>query len=154
MGLSSIVQFHGWVPHERVNDHMGRAHFILLPSSASEGWPKVLSEAMAHGVVPIASRVSAIPQVLAEVGSGVTLPAGDVAGFVRAIRDIVDHPARWRQMVEAGLNAAHRFTYERYLVRLDEMFEAFYGSSPFDAQRLQRFREQVRAAQARVVDVC
>ncbi len=147
MGLADTVRFAGWVPHDRVRDFLGRAHFMLLPSM-TEGWPKVLSEAMTYGVVPIASQVSAIPQVLAEVGSGVALPADDVAGFVQAILFIMDDPAGWREMVEAGLRAASRFSYERYLVRLDEMFEAFYGSSPFDARRLQDLREQVRASES------
>ena len=140
MGLASVVQFHSWVPHDRVSEHLAQAHFVLLPSSASEGWPKVLSEAMAHGAVPIASQVSAIPQVLAEIGSGAALPANDVAGFVRAIQEIASHPRQWREMVEAGLGAAPRFTYERYLVRLDETFKAFYGSSPFDTRVIQGFR--------------
>jgi hypothetical protein len=74
------------------------------------------------------------------------MPADDVTGFVQAILSIVDNPARWREMVGAGLRAAPRFSYERYLVRLDEMFEAFYGTSPFDARRLQDLRRQVRVS--------
>jgi len=73
LGITPFVNFHGWVSHELVKSHLAESHFILLPST-SEGWPKVLSEAMAYGVVPIASDVSAIPQILSEVNTGFALP--------------------------------------------------------------------------------
>jgi glycosyltransferase involved in cell wall biosynthesis len=141
LGLSSVVRFHGWVAHDRVLALLQDAHFILLPSK-TEGWPKVLSEAMAYGVVPISSQVSAIPQVLAEVGSGIALPLLDVAGFALAIRNIVEDAGLWKEMVEAGLRAAPRFTYERYLLRLDEMLALSYGVSPFDPDFMDRVRAQ------------
>ena len=143
-GLSSAVLFHGWVPHERACDFYARSHFMLLPSE-TEGWPKVLSEAMAYGVVPISSQVSAIPQVLAEAGTGVALPARDIDGYVQAIRAIIDQPSTWREMVKAGLAVAPRFTFERYLVCLDDMLRAFYGSSPLDAEVVQTLRDQFDA---------
>lgn len=131
LGLDRVVRFHGWVSHERVCEVLRDAHMILLPSQ-TEGWPKVLSEAMAYGVVPISSCISAIPQVLAEVGSGVALAPNDVLGYVGAIRWLVDQPGEWERMVEAGLKAAPRFTYERYLIRLDQMLTEIYRDSRFD----------------------
>jgi glycosyltransferase involved in cell wall biosynthesis len=141
MGLGDVVRFHGWVAHDHVLALLQDAHFILLPSK-TEGWPKVLSEAMAYGVVPVSSQVSAIPQVLAEAGTGAALPPQDVAGFARAIRQIVDDADRWKQMVEAGLGAAPRFTYERYLLRLDEMLVCSYGASRFDQRLIGGLRSQ------------
>ena len=145
MGLAQAVRFHGWVSHDRVHEFLARSHLLLLPSQ-TEGWPKVLSEAMAHGVVPITSQVSDIPRTLAEIGSGVALPPDDVAGCVRVIRAILQDRSTWRRMVQAGLDAAPRFTYERYLTRLDDMFEAFYGSSPFNAEVLGAIRQQLALA--------
>jgi glycosyltransferase involved in cell wall biosynthesis len=149
--LASIVRFHGWVAHERVCEILRDAHFILLPSQ-SEGGPKVLSEAMAYGVVPISSRVSAIPQILAEVGSGAALPPDDVSGYVQAIHEIVDEPGLWRQMVNAGLTAAPRFTFERYLMRLDEMLTTVYDRSCFDRRMMAELRTRWREATAKVLD--
>jgi glycosyltransferase involved in cell wall biosynthesis len=142
MGLAETVHFYGWVSHDRVPEFLRRSHFILLPSQ-TEGWPKVLSEAMAHGVVPITSQVSAIPQTLAEIGTGIALPPDDVLGFVHAIRAMIQNRPRWQQMVQAGLDAAPRFSYERYLIRLDDMLRTFYGSSPFSDQALGAIREQL-----------
>ncbi len=132
----------------RVCEILQDAHLILLPSYAPEGWPKVLSEAMAYGVVPISSQVSAIPQVLAEVGTGAALPPKDVSGYVQAIRTILDEPGLWREMVEAGLRAAPRFTYERYLIRLNEMLSSTYGDPCFDRGVM----AELRSAWDRVTD--
>jgi hypothetical protein len=103
---------------------------------------------MAYGVVPIASRVSAIPQVLDEVGTGAALPVDDVPGFVLKIREIAGDASLWRCMVEAGLRAAPRFTYERYLMRLDEMLSAVYGRSCFDRGAMEALAAQWDAAAA------
>jgi len=141
MGLGAVVHFHGWVAHGRVCEVLRDAHFILLPSQ-TEGWPKVLSEAMAYGVVPVSSRVSAIPQVLSEISSGVALAPDDVLGYARAIRRIVRAPGVWEEMVRAGLRAAPRFTYERYLIRLDQMLAMVYGESGFDREIVADLRAQ------------
>jgi glycosyltransferase involved in cell wall biosynthesis len=147
LGLDGVVRFHGWVGHTDVYAHLRDAHLVLLPSQ-TEGWPKVLSEAMAFGVVPVSSQVSAIPQVLAETGTGMALPPGNVRGYVQAIRQLVGEPALWRQMVEAGLRAAPRFTYERYLLRLDEMLRGVYGESGFDRRLTDELSAQWAVATA------
>src|SRR4029453_15431516 len=71
--------FLGWVDREAVHDVLGHAHVLLLPSRASEGWPKVLSEAMAFGAVPVASAVSAVPQTFADTGAGIVVEGGPAA---------------------------------------------------------------------------
>jgi glycosyltransferase involved in cell wall biosynthesis len=142
LGIADNVQFRGWVPHSQVLEFLLRADFILLPS-LTEGWPKVLSEAMSYGVVPIASNVSAIPQILEETGCGAALPPDDISGFVEAILDIVQTPGKWKGMSQEGMRSAPRFTYERYLVALDDMFTSFYGASPMKQDVVQEIRAQL-----------
>jgi glycosyltransferase involved in cell wall biosynthesis len=124
--LGSEVVFPGWLPRPELTQFYGRAHFFLFPS-ASEGWPKVLSEAMAYGAVPLAGAVSSIPQILAETGAGLALPPSDTQAFVRAIRNYLANPDQWQAASRAGLDAASRFTYEHYLHSLSEVFEHSWG---------------------------
>jgi glycosyltransferase involved in cell wall biosynthesis len=126
-GLGSCITFHGWQPKPALADFYRRAHILLFPSSSSEGWPKVLSEAMAYGVVPVASTVSSIPQILAETGAGVTLEAHDVEAFVHAVQGYVAHPERWRQASRAGMESARLFTYDAYLDAVRKMFWDAWG---------------------------
>jgi len=140
--IEPFVTFHGWVPHDLVKKHLAEAHFILLPS-ASEGWPKVLSEAMAFGVVPIASNVSAIPQILSETQTGFALPPSDVDLYAEAILNLVKEPLKWKAMIQAGFHAAPRFSYEQYILKLDNMFHSYYGTSPMSQTVVNEIQGQI-----------
>jgi glycosyltransferase involved in cell wall biosynthesis len=129
LGIDQCTRFHGWVSHDQVKHYLARSHFILHPS-ITEGWPKVLSEAMAYGVVPLSSQVSAIPQILEETKAGLVLHPQDVDRFVDTLTEMIQHPERWKTMSQAGIAAALRFSYEQYLINLDEMFRKYYGESP------------------------
>lgn len=126
-GIASQVNFHGWLPRPVIADFYAKAHFLLFPSSASEGWPKVLSEAMASGVVPLAGAVSSIPQILAETGAGIALPPLDVNAFVNEILAYVAHPDRWKAASRAGVAAAPKFTYQHYLHELRRVLHDAWG---------------------------
>ncbi len=144
-GLEKIVTFYGWLPHPQVLKLMVPAHFLFLPSRSSEGWPKVLSEAMVFGTVPVASDVSAIPQILAETKAGIALPGHDVLGFAQAIANLIEEPEKWRVMSQAGLAAAPLFTYERYLIAVDELFARVYGESPLNVPYVNKMRQKFDA---------
>lgn len=118
--LQNVV-FLGWRPPVEVAEFGAAAHFILLPTS-SEGWPKVLSEAMSRGVVPITSSVSSIPQVLAEIGAGVALAPDDIQGAADAIVRYLDDPNGWLAASRAGAAAAYRFTYRAYQSAVAKLF--------------------------------
>ena len=128
-GLSSQVTFHGWLPKPALADFYRRAHFFVFPTASSEGWPKVLSEAMAYGVVPLAGAVSSIPQILAETGAGLALPPLDIQAFVKAILHYLTNPRKWKAASQAGMAAAPRFTYESYLNTVKQTFKAAWGIS-------------------------
>src|SRR5689334_12802114 len=83
--------------------------FILLPSK-SEGWPKVLSEAMACGAVPIASNVGGIPEIMREMGVGRSLPANQIAPYIEAIEWYYQHPQEWKHDSEQAWRSASLFT--------------------------------------------
>ena len=124
-GLPAI--FHGWVPRQEVGRYDAAAHFILHPSLSSEGWPKVLSEAMACGAVPITSTISSMPQVLAGAGAGVAVPAEDIDGAVRAILDYVGQPDKWLAASRAGVAAAPQFGYRYYQEAVRDLFARAWG---------------------------
>lgn len=114
---SQHIHFHGWVPRPQLAGPYARAHMILLPSR-TEGWPKVLAEAMAYGVVPIASAVGSIPQILGELESGVALASCDAESFGAAVIGYAADPTRWAQQARAGARGISRFGYTRYLERV------------------------------------
>jgi len=117
------VTFYGWLPRPALGPFFQRAHLMLFPSDSSEGWPKVLSEAMAYGVVPVASDVSNIPQYLREAGVGVTLNPYDLDNFTTAIIGYAQQPGRWQIESKRSIIAAKRFTYDAYLENISRLLE-------------------------------
>lgn len=114
LGVASEVSFHGWLPRTALGQLYSRAHLILLPST-SEGWPKVLSEAMAYGAVPVASNVSSIPQYLQRFDTGRSLDPADITSFAQTIGWYLKHPGEWKRESENGQRAAELFSYDNYL---------------------------------------
>jgi glycosyltransferase involved in cell wall biosynthesis len=113
-GVGELVTFSGWLPREDVGARYARAHLLVLPSR-SEGWPKVLSEGMAYGVVPLAGAVGSVPEVLRRLATGRALDPHDAGAFLEAAAWYIAHPEEWRRESERGRLAAGQFTYARYL---------------------------------------
>lgn len=121
LGISDATQFRGWLAPAAVHEAYERAHLLLLPSSASEGWPKVLSEGMAYGVVPVAGAISSIPQYISELKTGAAFPPEDLERFVDAIEQYVRNPTSWREQSRRAVEAAHLFTFDHYLESVDNL---------------------------------
>jgi glycosyltransferase involved in cell wall biosynthesis len=121
LGIAERVRFLGWQPRTALSPLYASSHFLLLPTTCSEGWPKVLSEGMAFGVVPIASGVSSIPEILGSLGTGVVVEDGGPPAFVEAVAGYRSSPGRWLEESRRAVDAAERFTYRNYLRAVQEL---------------------------------
>lgn len=61
--LEDVIVVHGNQSKEIIKEVLRKAHFSILPS-ISEGWPKAIAEAMFFGVIPIATKISCVPNML------------------------------------------------------------------------------------------
>jgi glycosyltransferase involved in cell wall biosynthesis len=122
-GLGDGIRWLGVLPRPELNRLYGEAHILLLPSLSSEGWPKVLSEAMAYGAVPVTSTVSSIPEYLEKFRSGRALDPLDRKAYVETIAAYVREPERWRVESRRAIEAASRFSYDNYLRAVRDMLQ-------------------------------
>jgi glycosyltransferase involved in cell wall biosynthesis len=122
LGVFPRVKFQGGLPRDTLGQFYGRAHFILLPSD-SEGWPKVLSEAMAYGVVPIASAVGSIPEYLANFTTGTAINSRDPRLYSAAVESYLRAPARWNEHSRNAVKGARQFSYADYLRAVARLLE-------------------------------
>jgi len=70
--LRNIISLKGNQNQETVKKAYTESHFVVLPS-LSEGWPKVVAEGMFWGCLPIASKVSCVPNMLGNGERGLLL---------------------------------------------------------------------------------
>ena len=124
-GLGNEIRFTGWQPMNTLGKYYEAAHFLIFPSS-SEGWPKVLSEAMAYGVVPLASSIASIPQILEETKAGLAISPDNIQGYINAIMQYTQIATTWNQASQNGQKAAAQFTYEHYLSEIRILFNQFW----------------------------
>jgi glycosyltransferase involved in cell wall biosynthesis len=110
LGLGGSVTFLGRAGAARVRALMRVAAALVVPS-LYEGMPLVVLEAMDAGLPVVASRVSGIPEVVEDGGTGWLVPPEDPASLAAALVSALADPAAARRRGAAGrarLDAAFR----------------------------------------------
>jgi glycosyltransferase involved in cell wall biosynthesis len=98
------VEFLGHLPYEEMPAVYRAADALILPSRA-EGLPRTVLEAMASGVGVVVSDLEQVAPVVGD--SGVTMPVGDIAGFVEGLETVLDgEVADPRAQIEGQFNWA------------------------------------------------
>jgi glycosyltransferase involved in cell wall biosynthesis len=120
------IDFLGEKDHDDAMQYMARAAIFTLPSH-TEGFPNVVVEAMALGKPIVATRVGAIPDMLANE-SGVLVDARDAAGLADALACVMAD-ASLRQHL--GANARDRvnrnYTIEAVFARYTALWRQAAG---------------------------
>jgi len=111
-GLEDAVILHGNRDAETVKAAYKRAHFLLF-ASRSEGWPKVVAEAMFWGCLPVTSAVSCVPYMVGEGARG-TLVDPSVEAMSEAVERYVNDPALCAQSRREAMRWSRQFTLERF----------------------------------------
>lgn len=112
--------FLGAQPPARVALAYQACDALALPSER-EGWPNVVTEALASGLPVVATPVGGVPEILGAAPPswlGALCPVGDVAAFGRAFAALAAAPGA-RAAVRAY---AERFGWEAPVGRLCEVF--------------------------------
>ncbi|WP_457615995.1 glycosyltransferase, partial [Lutibacter sp.] len=112
------MNFHGFLSREKVFDIYKNTHFFLLPSTASEGFPKVIAEAMNFGCIPVVSDVSSIGQYINKENGYICSPA-TANELLKIIERILISPEEEiHQKALNGTNVSKHFTFQNYNNRI------------------------------------
>lgn len=104
MGLVSSVRFLGW------RRDLARIYAdldVTVLTSANEGSPVSLIEAMAAACPVVATAVGGVPDIVEEGVCGRVVPAGDPAAVASAVLALLEDPERRRAMGLAGRTRVH-----------------------------------------------
>ena len=110
--LQDFIFIEGNQPHEVLKKAYQEAHFMVLPSE-SEGWPKVVAEAMFWGCLPIATRVSCVPNMLDNGERGVLLSMNFDAD-VNQIAAVFQDPKGYQEKVEKSILWSRKYTLDLF----------------------------------------
>ncbi|HEX6766862.1 MAG TPA: glycosyltransferase family 4 protein, partial [Polyangiaceae bacterium] len=119
------------VPHDKVPPYVNAVDVLCAPSKTARHWReqfgRMLVEAGACRIPVIGSDSGEIPHVVGD--GGLVLGENDEAAWTRALEELIDSPARRRELGERGLARAHA-TYawpvvaRAYLDFLEELWTA------------------------------
>ncbi|MCF1421414.1 glycosyltransferase [Mangrovimonas futianensis] len=119
-GFNIPVLFHGLLSRVDVHNIYAESHGIVLPTQ-SEGFPKVISEAMAYGCVPMVSSVSAIGQYVT-VDTGFLLDDLKIETLVKTLSSFLDLTTEtYQNMGKQCLDGVKKFSYASYGEHLKEV---------------------------------
>jgi len=107
LGIADRVQWRGALTQDKLLDEYRNADVFALASRIAsdgdrDGLPNVLAEAQSQGLACVATRVSAIPELVSDGQTGLLVDEDDVAALSRALEALATNPARRRALGLAG----------------------------------------------------
>jgi len=112
------IYFHGFLKREAVFDIYKKSSFLLLPSTASEGFPKVIAEGMNFGCIPIVSNVSSIGHYINKDNGYIVSPtiSEKLKQVFKEIKET--SPVALKLKAKNGYDTAATFTFAHYNKRI------------------------------------
>ncbi|HEV3022577.1 MAG TPA: glycosyltransferase family 4 protein [Pirellulales bacterium] len=104
------VEWLGWRSPAEVEQLMGRASLLLLPSSWYEGLPKTAIESFAKGTPVVASRIGGLAEIVDDAHNGALFEAGNSEDLAAKVCSLVESPeqlARLRRGARAEFEAKY-----------------------------------------------
>ena len=118
--LSINTKFYGALTINEVQEVYKKSHFIILPS-ISEGFPKVIGEAMNYGCVPIVSDISCIRQYVRNHINGFLIDPINILEVKKAINSSLEITNKeFKAYITKNYILANKFTYAYYKERIQK----------------------------------
>jgi N-acetyl-alpha-D-glucosaminyl L-malate synthase BshA len=119
-GIHSKIHFMG--KQDQVHEKLAVADVMLLPSEM-ESFGLAALEAMACEVVPVASRVGGLPEVISDGIDGFMAPAGDVDTMAAKALEVLTDDAKLAKMRKAARATAQaRFCTTKIIPQYEELY--------------------------------
>jgi colanic acid/amylovoran biosynthesis glycosyltransferase len=101
------VRLAGWKSQDEIVAALNKAHIFIHPSVThsngnEEGIANSLKEAMAMGLISIATWHAGTPKLINDSISGFLVPEKNSDALARAINYVIEHPEKWQSIGQAA----------------------------------------------------
>ena len=120
MTVNSSLEFifYGVLSRHDVHEVYKKSHAIVLPS-ASEGFPKVIAEALNYGCIPVVTDVSAVAHYVIHEKNGFLLDVPSVENVLSGLQNILSLSSQdYASMIGYKREDIQRFTFAHYNNRI------------------------------------
>lgn len=125
-GIAHKLSWLGAQPYDEVLRQYANADLFVLASRVAtdgdrDGLPNVLMEAQSQGLACIATRISAIPELIEDGLTGLLIPQRDNVALSAALQRLIVEPATRERLGEAGKRRVREhFCFDASIGRLAE----------------------------------
>jgi glycosyltransferase involved in cell wall biosynthesis len=131
---SHRVRFLGKCSHSQVIAHMKEADVFCYPTRASEGFPKVVLEAMSCGLTVMANPVSVLKTLLPQSNAGIVLANDAPQTIAQCIEHLHQNRDLLRRNAENGSQFVQQFSLEGWANTIRQKVEAAWGQPTLSQQ--------------------
>jgi glycosyltransferase involved in cell wall biosynthesis len=130
LGLQDHCTWLGTRTHQEVLDQFRQSDLFILGCEIAsdgdrDGIPNVLVESLAMGVPAVATNVSAIPEILIDGKTGLSVAEKDSRALADAIVELLTNAELRKTVIEGGrLFVREHFDNSRLILRLADLFSA------------------------------
>ena len=117
--LNDFIFLKGNANKEAMKSVYQNSHFLILPSK-SEGWPKVVAEAMFFGCLPIATSVSCVPNMLDYGKRGILLKE-EINFDVLQIDELLSNQDLYINMANAAISWSQNYTIDKFESEIEKL---------------------------------
>jgi glycosyltransferase involved in cell wall biosynthesis len=110
-GCEHRLRFHGTMSHDELGELYRKADVLLHPSH-TEAFPRVLVEAMNHGLPCVATNVGGSGEAVVHGITGFLVPVGNIDEMTRSVMKILTNQSLHEKMSKASLKR-----YQKLFVR-------------------------------------
>ena len=125
LGIENMVDFVGW--QSNVYSFYESADILIHPS-LWEGFGLVLLEAMRSGLPIIASNVSAVPEIVEDLITGLLVSPADSLALEEAITDLIDNSKKRTSLGKNGYERLkEKFAVEPMVRKTEHVYDQLHG---------------------------
>ncbi len=110
--LTDFIFLKGVSSRETMKLRYQESHFVLLPSK-SEGWPKVVAEAMFWGCLPVVTPISCVPNMLDNGARGILI-SDDFEATIKNIEVVLQNQSVYNSKINAAVIWSRSFTIDTF----------------------------------------
>ena len=118
-GMKDRVTFTGSLAFKEVQEYLAAAHLVIMPG-VKEGWGKVITEAWAHGAIPVAADGGNVRYVIRDEGAGVIFDPCPEA-LAKVLATLLVQPERMQAAAADIYRYAADLSVEQFQRRLERV---------------------------------
>ena len=109
LGLQEQVQFFGYIPNQDIPKYLSYTDLLISPS-VTEGFPRILLEAMAMGVPFVSTDAGGVRDLVSQAQKEYVTPTGDMDRFSAKVVELLTDEAKRSFLRQEGLRQVQSFT--------------------------------------------